>query len=246
MVETKENTNSMNTANGTKSVASDQKGIRERKYDPILDDPISSNESGSEEESGDQSSDEAVEIEFPRNNAQELMTFLHREITNLSNMDDPQKRKFALLKLYQIFVLAKQKAPSKVYSEILPQIQKLLFKRMSDKVEKSRELAGLIIKEFFSQVDDLTLSIPYLFPVLVDRLNADNIEGIDNLPEEMKPSASQKAQVMIDPPEDSEEVRVLIAEIMTIVVSSTVFDCLRPYVDTIVNILRSLCMDPAG
>ena len=117
---------------------------------------------------------------------------------------------------------------------------------MSDKVEKSRELACLIIKEFFSQVDDLTLSIPYLFPVLVDRLNADNIEGIDNLPEEMRPSASQKAQVMIDPPEDSEEVRVLIAEIMTIVVSSTVFDCLRPYVDTIVNILRSLCMDPAG
>ena len=117
---------------------------------------------------------------------------------------------------------------------------------MSDKVEKSRELAGLIIKEFFSQVDDLTLSIPYLFPVLVDRLNADNIEGIDNLPEEMKPSASQKAQVMIDPPEDSEEVRVLIAEIMTIVVSSTVFDCLRPYVDTIVNILRARCMDPAG
>ena len=117
---------------------------------------------------------------------------------------------------------------------------------MSDKVEKSRELAGLIIKEFFSQVDDLTLSIPYLFPVLVDRLNADNIEGIDNLPEEMRPSASQKAQVMIDPPEDSEAVRVLIAEIMTIVVSSTVFDCLRPYVDTIVNILRALCMDPAG
>ena len=33
---------------------------------------------------------------------------------------------------------------------------------------------------------------------------------------------------------------------MTIVVSSTVFDCLRPYVDTIVNILRTLCMDPAG
>ena len=119
MVETKENKNSMNTMNGTVQGAGGQPGIRERKYDPILDDPFSSNESGSEE-SGDQSSDEALEIEFPRNNAQELMTFLHREITNLSNMDDPQKRKFALLKLYQIFVLAKDKAPSKVYSEILP------------------------------------------------------------------------------------------------------------------------------
>ena len=174
------------------------------------------------------------------------MTSLHREVTNLSNMDDPQKRKFALVKLYQVFVLAKNKATPKVYSEVLPQIQKLLFKRMSDKVEKNRELACLIVKEFFSQVDDLTLSIPYLFPVLVDRLNAEDLEGIEGLPEEMRPSASQKAHVMVDPPEDSEEVRILIAEIMTIIVSSTVFDCLRPYVDTIVNILRALCMDPAG
>ena len=117
---------------------------------------------------------------------------------------------------------------------------------MSDKIEKNRELACLLIKEFFSQVDDLTLSIPYLFPVIVNRLNAEDIEGIDSLPEEMRPSASQKANVMIDPPEDSEVVRVLIAEIMSIIVSSTIFDCLRPYVDNITNILRALCMDPAG
>ena len=51
---------------------------------------------------------------------------------------------------------------------------------------------------------------------------------------------------MIDPPENSEEVRATIAEIVTILVSSTVFECLRPYVDQIVNILRALCMDPAG
>ena len=36
---------------------------------------------------------------------------------------------------------------------------------------------------------------------------------------------------MIDPPESSEAVRVTIAEIVTIMVSSTVFECLRPYVD---------------
>lgn len=36
-------------------------------------------------------------------------------------------------------------------------------------------------------MDDLTLSIPYLLPVLIDRLNADDLEGIDNLPEAMKP-----------------------------------------------------------
>lgn len=51
---------------------------------------------------------------------------------------------------------------------------------------------------------------------------------------------------MIDPPESSEEVRLVIAELMTIIVSSTVFDCLRPYTQEIVNILRAICMDPSG
>jgi len=71
----------------------------------------------------------------------------------------------------------------------LPHIQKHLFKRLYDKVEKNRELAALLIKEFFTKVDDLTLSIPYLLPVLIDRLNAEDLEGIDSLPEAMKPTS---------------------------------------------------------
>ena len=100
------------------------------------------------------------------------------------------KRKFALIKLYQVFVLAKNKPEDRIYGEVLPQIQKLLYKRFSDPVEKNRELACLLVKEFFSKVDDLSLSIPYLLPVMVNRLNAEDIEGIDNLPEEMRPSSS--------------------------------------------------------
>ena len=85
-----------------------------------------------------------------------------------------------------------------------------------------------------------------MIPVLITRLNAEDLEGLDELPEEAKPSASQKPLVMIDPPETSEAVRLTIAEIVTIIVSSTVFDLLRPYTQDIVNILRALCMDPAG
>lgn len=121
-----------------------------------------------------------------------------------------------------------------------------MFKRLYDKVEKNRELAALLIKEFFSKVDDLTLSIPYLLPVLIDRLNAEDLEGIDSLPEAMKPTSGQKAQVMIDPPESCEEVRATIAEIVTIIASSVIFECLRPYVDQMVGICRALCMDPCG
>lgn len=161
-------------------------------------------------------------------------------------MEDPQKRKFALMRLYEIFVLTQNKASKKVYQEILPQIQKILFKRLSDKVEKNRELAALIIKEFFIRVDDLTLSIPYLIPVVMDRLNAEDLEGVDTLDEKMKPRPEQRALVVADLPEDSEEIRVVIAEIMTLVVSSTDWMCLRPYVDALVAIFRALCMDPAG
>jgi len=54
------------------------------------------------------------------------------------------------MRLYEIFVLANKKATKKVYQEILPQIQKPIFKRLSDKIEKNRELSALIIKEFFT------------------------------------------------------------------------------------------------
>ena len=96
-------------------------------------------------------------------------------------------------------------------------MQKQLFKRLTDKVEKCRELAALIIKEFFIRCDDLTLSIPYLLPIIVESLNAEDLGGVDYLDEKMKPTSNQKAQVVIDPPEKSEAVRVQMAEIMTII-----------------------------
>jgi hypothetical protein len=38
-----------------------------------------------------------------------------RDINALQNMEDGQRRKFALLRMYEIFVLAKDKAPNKIY-----------------------------------------------------------------------------------------------------------------------------------
>ena len=165
--------------------------VKKEEKDPIFDGSSSEEEEdkNSDDESSEAEEEEGIDIEFPRESAEELSTFLHREFTNISNMEDNQKRKFALLKLYQVFVLANKKAPARVYQEILPNIQKALFKRFTDPVEKNRELACLIVKEFFTQVDDLTLSIPYLIPILVARLNADDLEGYDYLPQEMKPKA---------------------------------------------------------
>jgi len=106
-----ENFNSSNTtAKVTKSPE------KTRPYDPILDDPISSGSEGEEKEvAEDESGSSEEEVDFPRENASSLMTFLHREITNLQNLEDAHKRKFALLRLYEIFVLSKNKASKAVY-----------------------------------------------------------------------------------------------------------------------------------
>ncbi len=77
----------------------------------------------------------------------------------------------------------------------------------------------MIIKEFFSRSDDLTISIPYLMPILVERLNAEDLEGTDGLPDVMKPPIVQKPQVMSELRETSEEVRLVLAEIVTVIVS---------------------------
>jgi hypothetical protein len=90
----------------------------------------SGGDGGSEEEDGSSSGDssdgsgeeELVDIDFPRDDPQELYQYFHREWVNLSNQEDGQKRKFALIKLYEVFVLAKVKAKDNVYQELLPMI----------------------------------------------------------------------------------------------------------------------------
>jgi hypothetical protein len=88
------------------------------KADADSDDESSSGSDGTSSED----EEEAVDIKFPRNNATDLHQFISRDLTNLGNKEDGQKRKFALIRLYQIFVLAKDKAPNKLYQELLPEI----------------------------------------------------------------------------------------------------------------------------
>lgn len=47
-------------------------------------------------------------------------------------------------------------------------------------------------------------------------------------------------------PEKSEEVRLQIAELVTIMINSTIPECFRAYLDDLVSILRALAMDPYG
>lgn len=68
---------------------------KKRDYDPILDDPLSEGsdeekKEGDSESGGSDSdvSEEAIDIEFPRDDADDLLVHLHRELTNMSNLED--------------------------------------------------------------------------------------------------------------------------------------------------------------
>lgn len=134
MVDSKENVNTDNltaaSASSTKSTTAQSAGqtyLKMKAEEKAIFDTSSESEgAAANEESGDNSgsdessSDNDIDFEFPRDNAADLMQFLHREVTNLSNLEDNTKRKFALIKFYQVFVLAKDKPEKRVFVEVLP------------------------------------------------------------------------------------------------------------------------------
>lgn len=219
--------------------------MEDPKKDPgTLDNTSDQDYEGEESESSD---DETLDTSAgqPIKDSALLLKYIQRDLNCLSD-ESKTKRKFGLMNLYKMFVTQETKIEKRVMQHILMDVQKPLLKRFSDPVEKCRELAILIIKKFFEECDDLTVTFPYIFPVLVEKLGAVDLEGTDNLPDVMKPPPSQKPKIIISPPETSEEIRLMIAEVVTLMINSTIADCFRAYIDDLVNILCTLIMDPYG
>jgi len=106
--EDKENTNSL--VNKMKAYKDEDPLLKA--FDEADKEDGSSSEGSS---SGEESEVEESDIKFPRESAEDLLQFINRDLNNIGNKDDGQKRKFSLLKLYEIFVLAKNKAPNRMY-----------------------------------------------------------------------------------------------------------------------------------
>jgi len=51
---------------------------------------------------------------------------------------------------------------------------------------------------------------------------------------------------MVKPPEPSEELWLLIAELITVMIKQTIPECFWNYLDELVNCLRALALDPYG
>ena len=73
------------------------------------------------------------------------------------------------------------------------------------------------------------------------------MEGIDHLPEKMRPAPGQKPKVLVKVIETCEEVRILYCSLLRnvlILLDKDKHEMVK-HLDDMVNILRTLIMDPA-
>lgn len=104
----------------------------------------------------------------------------------------------------------------------------------------------------------MTKFFPFIFSALVDKLECTDLEGVSDLPEDIRPTPSQKPHKVNRLTEDSEEIRVLYIKLLESLVFNLDEDDLntdnyntiksnddfRMFIQDIVNITRTLCMDP--
>jgi len=123
--------------------------------------------------------------------------------------------------------------------KIMKEFSKGLLKCFSDPSEKIREISVKIIQELISRCEDMTIFLPYIFSILVERSNCTDLEGISQLPEVMRPTPGQKPFVMSKFVEKSEPVRLELLELIGIIITCGEEDVLNGYVNDLVDILRA-------
>lgn len=97
----------------------------------------------------------------------------------------------------------------------------------------------------YSNCTNISKFFPFIFSAFVDKLECQDLEGYNNLPEEMRPNPCQKPQKVVKLTETCEEIRVLYIKLLeSVVFQDYVKDQLRIFVQDIVNINRTLVMDP--
>lgn len=76
-------------------------------------------------------------------------------------------------------------------------------------------------------------------------MECEDLEGVNDLIEEMRPVPSQKPHRVVKTTENSEETRLLYVKLLEVVICQEYeLDHIRYFVNDIVNITRTLCMDP--
>jgi hypothetical protein len=173
----------------------------------------------------------------------EFLSFLKRQF-NILNSEDLSERKRAIATIYEYVNENKIDFESLGSQKIMKEFHKALLKAFSDQSEKIRETAVKIVQELLSRCEDMTIFLPYIFSILVERSNCEDLEGILQMPEVMRPAPGQKPYVMTKLIEKSEPVRYELLELLGIIITCAEEEILTPYINDCVDILRTYLMDP--
>lgn len=181
-----------------------------------------------------------------RNDPQYVFSHINRDI-NLINDGDKMTKKKTAEDLYNFIVVAQPSLKPELIQELLISVNgKLIKYAFFDSIDKVREATLKILIYMYSYCTNVIKFFPFIFSTLVDKLDCDDLEGVGNLPEDFRPTPSQNPQRVIKTTENIEEIRVLYVKLLEALISNE--NCekndFRLFVQDIVNITRTLCMDP--
>jgi hypothetical protein len=94
-------------------------------------------------------------------------------------------------------IVKEKELSSSAFEEIMHMANKDLLKNLADSSEINRENSLFIIIELLQRCTRITPFLPYIFAVLIERTNCNDLEGIANLPEKMRPAPGQKPKVIV-------------------------------------------------
>ena len=167
---------------------------------------------------------------------------------NLINDGEKQTKKETVIKLHKFICLEQPSFKRELVQEILISFNNNLIKySLFNEIDKVREYCLKILIYLYANCVNITKFLPFIFSALANKLQCDDLEGYGNMPEDIRPTPSQNPQKIIKVTESIEEIRILYLKLLEAITSNdnSTLDDFRLFVQDIVNITRTLCMDPA-
>ena len=182
-----------------------------------------------------------------RTEPQYVFSYITRCI-NLINDGDKKTKKDTVTNLHKFICLDQPSIKRELVQEILVSFNGSLIKfSLFNDIDKVREYSLKILIYLYANSINLTKFLPFIFSALANKLQYDDLEGYGDMPEDIRPTPSQNPQKIIKVTENIEEIRILYLKFLEAIIchENVANDDFRLFVQDIVNITRTLCMDPA-
>ena len=182
-----------------------------------------------------------------RTEPQYVFSYITRCI-NLINDGDKKTKKEIVTNLHKFICLDQPSIKRELIQELLVSFNGNLIKfSLFNEIDKVREFSLKILIYLYANCVNLTKFLPFIFSALANKLQCDDLEGYGNMPEDIRPTPSQNPQKVIKVTENIEEIRILYLKLLETLIchENAVKDDFRLFVQDVVNITRTLCMDPA-